>query len=137
MIYDSNDFSDLRPIVNQAIKTLRKHRDEFDIIAVRGVSGITVGSPVALMLDKQLVVIRKPDESSHSAGMPAGIGYNSDGTPHRYIFLDDFIASGATRNAVKQDIALRRPEWRYVGDYLYNYAEPADRWRPVIPRTIW
>ena len=114
MIYGGNHLDDLQEIVDRTVKDLRKEADHFDYIAVRGCSGLVVGSPVALKLNKPLVIIRKPDEKHHSYGQTLINIRHSFG---RYVFLDDFICSGATRDSVV--VALNN-RGEYVGAYLYN-----------------
>lgn len=60
MIYGGKEgFADLNEVVREGVKDLSPHRFDFDSIAVSGTSGIAVGAPLAVMLDKPLVVIRK------------------------------------------------------------------------------
>jgi len=103
MIYGSfsdSELHDLRNVVNATIAGLQPHLAEFDSIAVRGVSGIVVGAPVALALGRPLVVIRKPTENAHSSRH-----VNTGQIGAQYVFLDDFVASGATRKAVADAIS--------------------------------
>ena len=104
MIYhgrsDRHELADLRDVVNATIAGLQPHLTEFNSIAVRGVSGIVVGAPVALALGKPLVVIRKPTENAHTSRHA-----NTGQIGARYVFLDDFVASGKTRKAVADAIA--------------------------------
>lgn len=122
MIYNSSykGLDDLGEAVERTVKALSEHLDKFDFIAVRGCSGMLVGAPVSLAIGKPLVVARKPTEDSHSW---SGKLINDAHAHGRYIFLDDFISSGATERAVIQAIEeARKNDWQkceYVGSYEY------------------
>lgn len=101
---------------------------DYDTMIGTGLSGSLVVPALARALGKQWAIIRKTGESSHSAKPFEGqIG-------DRYIFVDDFIASGATRDRVTSAVADIAERWgeqypMFVGSYLYD--EPAyDAWRP-------
>jgi adenine/guanine phosphoribosyltransferase-like PRPP-binding protein len=109
----SGSFRDLADTVSDALLALRSHADEFDAIVVTGVSGAVVGSPVALALDKELLVLRKPNDDCH--GNPGALlggdpcekyAYRRNLNDKRVLFLDDFVSGGTTRercrNAVEE-----------------------------------
>jgi len=127
MIYNGNDLSDINRIVKRAVRELKQSKapnpNHFDFIAVRGMSGVLVGAPVAIALRKKLIVVRKPGENSHGYKL-LGAGQGEIGNLHykqRFIFLDDFISTGATKEYVLDEIPKR---CQHVGDYLY---EPTDK----------
>ena len=64
---------------------------EFDSIAVRGNSGITVGPIVAELLGKNLVIVNKSGTYTHSE---REVIYSK--FPNKFIIIDDLIASGGT-----------------------------------------
>lgn len=113
MIYDYQGLDDLQEVTDRTVEYLRRHKDKFDFIAVRGFSGALVGSPAALRLNKPLVVIRKPDESNHQGCSALINGRYASG---RYVFLDDFISSGATERAVSSALT----DCTYAGRFLYD-----------------
>lgn len=117
MIYNDEyrGLDDLGDAVDRTAKALGEIADKFDFIAVRGCSGMVVGAPVALRLNKPLVIVRKPEEDSHSFGRSVINAQNAHG---RYIFLDDFIASGATHRAVQEMLSLF-DDASEVGTYEY------------------
>lgn len=82
--------------IEAAAKVLDKH--DFDTIAVSGVSGLLLGPILAYMLDKNLAVVRKEGESTHSCCLIEG-HWGS-----RYVIIDDFIASGATVNYIREKL---------------------------------
>jgi adenine/guanine phosphoribosyltransferase-like PRPP-binding protein len=97
-------FRDLDLTVEQTLRTLKVHKDDFDAIIVRGISGIVVGAPVALIMGKTLVVVRKEDESSHDQTGNV-IGKGDLNATSRLLFLDDLISSGSTRRECERAIA--------------------------------
>jgi adenine/guanine phosphoribosyltransferase-like PRPP-binding protein len=125
------NLDDLEAAVRKTTKYLREHSEKFDFIAVRGMSGVLVGAPVALRLRKPLVVVRKPGEDQHSYGKLVN-GKHATG---RYVFLDDFISGGGTRDAVKQALA----KCTYAGTYLYH-SRPWDNgqtgWVPAPAEAV-
>ncbi len=89
-------------IVDRCLKALEPIRDQFDIVVVRGASGITVGSVVAYLMGKQLTVVRKPGEASHVFHR-----FSGELIPDRSVFLDDFMESGTTYEQVV--VVLKAP----------------------------
>lgn len=71
----------------------------FETIIVRGTSGLIVGPILAHLMSKNLVVVRKKGESSHTSlsvsGYPCG----------RSVIVDDFIDSGNTVQIILNTIA--------------------------------
>jgi adenine/guanine phosphoribosyltransferase-like PRPP-binding protein len=65
--------------------------DTFRNIAFRGISGALVAPALAVLLEKNLLVVRKPNESAHTRSLVEG---NKSHAP--YIIVDDFISSGDT-----------------------------------------
>ena len=58
-------------------KTMQFSKDalgdlDFDTIAVRGVSGLLVGAPLSVFLEKNLLIVRKTTEDSHADGLVEG-----------------------------------------------------------------
>lgn len=109
---------DLEEIVSKAVDRLSTMSDKFDIIAVTGISGLMVGSPVSLALRKKLVVIRKNGENAHTSRHP-GLS-DPDTIGHRWIFLDDFVSSGESRRRVRDAINRTHLTWSYIGTYSYE-----------------
>lgn len=91
---------------------------DFDTIVGTGFSGGIVIPALALSLGKKFVLIRKEtDDSHHGKGKLLGqLGA-------RWIFVDDFISSGRTRNRVKEKIEEAiiglAVETKFVGQYMY------------------
>jgi orotate phosphoribosyltransferase len=117
-----DETKDLAELVARAVLLIKPHTYEFDSIVVTGVSGLIVGAPVALALGMPLVIIRKQDEQAHTSLNP-GIGLIG----YRYLFLDDFMSSGATRNRVATTVNAdwEKTNWinsskpEMVAEYFY------------------
>jgi adenine/guanine phosphoribosyltransferase-like PRPP-binding protein len=106
--------------VRAAIENLTPVAHQFDAIAVRGMSGATVGSILAHLLGKDLIIVRKPNVSDHS--IESVEGPLSRDPLARYLIVDDFEVSGETIRAIKEAIGKQAA---YVGYYLYREEELA------------
>lgn len=100
---------------------------DYDTLVGRGLSGALVVPDLARRLKKHWLIVRKPQEGSHTYRKAEGeLG-------ERWIFVDDFIETGDTLAATQQAVAqlienAYRPKPRtFVGSYLYNN----DVWRPA------
>jgi hypothetical protein len=109
------DHVQLRDRVNKAVRLLRPHADKFEAIAIRGYSGSLVGPAVAMRLRKDLIIIRKPSDNSHSPYQVEGVQAGS------YLIVDDQIATGKTINAIKDAVAAWHQPSRLAGIYLYGH----------------
>lgn len=105
--------------VDAAIDALSKV--DFDTIAVSGVSGLLLGPILAYKLGKNLAVVRKTDDSTHSYCTIEG-QWGS-----KYVIIDDFIASGATvryiRDKLDNRFGLDGEFTQCVGFYGYDRKE--------------
>lgn len=95
-------------VVDRCVKIVQSLDQRVDHIAVRGASGIVVGSVVAYMTGKKLVVIRKPEEQPHCYSF-ISTGANTINV-ERTVWIDDFICSGGTFQAVIERLH-GRPRW--------------------------
>jgi adenine/guanine phosphoribosyltransferase-like PRPP-binding protein len=100
-------------IIIKAVCDLRKIATNFDSIACCGVSGLTVVPQIAEILNKDMVIIRKPDEKRYSNF------YMEGASPFRYVVVDDLICSGDTLKWIKQTIHEDNPKAQCVGLYCY------------------
>lgn len=117
--YMTRAFSDPESLADDARKALAGV--DFDTIVGRGMSGALVIPSLARALDKHWLMVRKPSENSHT-------WRETEGTlGERWIFVDDFVESGATRDACKQAVATliadERASTTFVGTYTYEYSE--------------
>jgi orotate phosphoribosyltransferase-like protein len=116
-LYNCFDPSTLKKLVNKIVKAIKESGIEFDGFVFRGLSGILIGVPVAMKLNKPYAVVRKKTESSHSDYLVEGW------TPYKYIIIDDFICSGLTIKNIlfevkKESLKHIKPEC--VGLFLWN-----------------
>lgn len=112
----------------------RKHLEsvKFDTLVGTGLSGALVIPGLARELGVAWLIVRKDDDGSHSWQRVEGtIGAH-------WLFVDDFISSGATRerviNRMEQAAVRHGFATTYAGDYLYGWpssgAHPPE-FRPV------
>lgn len=110
-------------VIRVARERLRESGVKYDTIVGTGLSGAVIVPLMARMLRKKWALIRKPKESRHSADLVVGrIG-------KRWLFVDDFIATGSTLDRVQEVIRKESRrysyfETEYVGAYLYNGYNP-------------
>jgi len=110
----------LHEVIETAMANL-EHVD-FDTLVGTGFSGGIVIPSLALSLGKKFVLIRKEtDDSHHGRGRLLGeLG-------SRWIFVDDFVSSGRTRQRVINKIDEAALDYEtaseFVGQYMYcNYS---------------
>jgi adenine/guanine phosphoribosyltransferase-like PRPP-binding protein len=100
-------------IIIKAVCDLRKIADTFDSIACCGVSGLMVVPQIAEILNKNIVIVRKPEEKRYSEFYIEGV------SPFRYVVVDDLICSGDTFKWIRQAIHEDNPKASCVGLYCY------------------
>jgi adenine/guanine phosphoribosyltransferase-like PRPP-binding protein len=90
---------------------------EFDAVAFRGMSGCLFAAPLALLMDKTLIGVRKEDElpNCHSVHIVEG-----DRGAHRYIIIDDCVSSGRTVREMRMAIRKFAPHAVFVGVAVYD-----------------
>ena len=100
-------------------------RFEFDVIAFRGMSGCLLAAPLSYLTGKPLIMVRKPNDGSHS-----GMRVEGDYAAKSYIIVDDFVSTGNTaRKLIKAITEWPWPETapKCVGilcaDEVNNYFE--------------
>lgn len=112
--YLQNAIENFVNTVAMAARQIKKSGVKFDAIAVTGYSAATIGSAVAFALGKKIIVVRKESENRHSQNKVEGERNQT------FIFVDDFVASGATLDRVIENTALIN--CTCVGMYSYNYS---------------
>jgi adenine/guanine phosphoribosyltransferase-like PRPP-binding protein len=83
---------------------------DFDTIAFRGMSGAFLGPSIATAMEKQMILVRKPEDKTHSKMRVEG-----NRAANRYVIVDDFIASGDTKRAIIDAISTWAPDANFVG----------------------
>ena len=112
----SGSFRDLSLVVNECADLLKRSSVPFDTIVVTGVSGMSVGFPLAVAMGKRIAVLRKDDDSTHSCNEGDWQGF-TDVRDRRCLWVDDFICSGDTQ--VRIDEAVHEIGGTRVGYLLY------------------
>lgn len=103
------------------IETAKERLDgvDFDTMVGTGFSGGIVIPALALSMGKKFVLIRKEGDDSHHGG-----GKLVGQLGGRWIFVDDFISTGRTRERVIRKIASAVYDTRVtttmVGQYMYQ-----------------
>lgn len=118
----------LGDIIKQAKRRLADV--DFDTIVGTGFSGGVVIPSLALAMGKKFVLIRKETDDSHH-GQGRLLGELGD----RWLFVDDFVSSGATRRRVVEKIAaacvVEDASTTFVGQYMYvNYSDEGPTFEP-------
>src|SRR5258708_3313379 len=72
---------------------------DYDTMIGTGLSGSLVIPVLAGALDKHFAIVRKEPSQHDSSRIVGKIG-------HRWIFVDDFVSSGETRNKVKGAVSV-------------------------------
>lgn len=116
---ERDTFADLERVVRRVTRDLRPHLDKFDAIAVSGVSGDSVGFPVALRLRKPIVSVRKTGTDHHQWSNDVA-GWRGLPDNARVLFLDDFVVSGATKKRVRKALRDLKGGHELVGQYAYH-----------------
>jgi adenine/guanine phosphoribosyltransferase-like PRPP-binding protein len=92
-------------VVSRAVRVLAQHSGDFDSIVATGMSGMSVAPIVAFVLKKQLVVVRKTTDGTHSCDL---VEKDHKKGIRRYVIIDDFVSSGDTVNRVYRQLAKHR-----------------------------
>ena len=98
----------LRRAVREAVKALKKL--QFDAIAFSGASGTLLAPPIALRMNKTLLLVRKTITDSHSSHYVEG-----DIGARRYIIVDDFMSMGITARRILKHIKNNAPRAKCIG----------------------
>jgi adenine/guanine phosphoribosyltransferase-like PRPP-binding protein len=98
-------------IDSSPLPTLCALRDlRFDAVAFRGMSGALIGPPVAVRMNKSMIMVRKDNDRSHSSHLVEG-----DRSVKRYIILDDFQSTGTTGAVIVRAVKEFQPKARCLG----------------------
>jgi orotate phosphoribosyltransferase len=114
--YSNSAFKDPETIVQDAKAEMRSIK--YDTMIGTGLSGALVVPILARALGKKWAIIRKENDGSHTNALFEGeIG-------SRWVFVDDFIASGATKRRVEQAVReisqMYGEPTTYVGAFEYE-----------------
>ena len=113
-------FATPETMVKNAQEVLEKV--EYDTMIGIGLSGTLVVPLIARAMGKNFAIVRKPNDSNHRERAVEGYVGES------WIFVDDFVSSGATLERVKAEIKNLQAgqpygwdafETKYIGTYQY------------------
>lgn len=96
-------------------ETISPYKDKFDAIVVCGASGMLAGVTIADYFQKDIILVRKPDDDSHSLLLVEGV------KPGRYIIIDDLISSGKTLTLMNMAMQVHCQYSECVGIVLYHH----------------
>lgn len=108
----------LKNIVEKSARFLQERELDFETIAVQGVSGLIVGSPLAMALDKKIMVIRKQGDKTHCLDV-MGFGKNQ-----KILMVDDCVETGTTLINMVTKIKSHCFNPTFVGLFLYTGKRP-------------
>ena len=121
--------SDVRKRAEYAARAINKMMAETGAtsVVVHGNSGVSCGF-AALMLspheDFNIVLLRKDNDNSHGSPIEGPEGHRLE----RYLILDDFVATGATMNRIRDKITTLSKQYAVpdaapecVGIVLYGH----------------
>jgi adenine/guanine phosphoribosyltransferase-like PRPP-binding protein len=112
--YMSKAFESPDALIDHARRALKGL--DFDSVVGRGLSGALAVPIIGRALGKHWAIVRKEDGSHSSRKVEGTIG-------SRWIFVDDFVASGATRSAVVRAISRLEIPTLLVGTYQYESSD--------------
>ena len=102
---------DQSALIDYAKETLKGRH--YDALVGIGLSGALVVPLLAYVLKKRFCLVRKENVESHATVQLEGNLEKGD----RWIFVDDIVASGTTKNYV---IAMLPNDFKYCGIFLYT-----------------
>lgn len=102
-----------------------KESPEFDAIAVSGLSGLTFGPLLAHLNQKELIVVRKQDDTNNHSNRIVETIYRPS-SKFRYIILDDLISSAATVYYIREVLNKFSAKSKLVGMWRYDIREQAE-----------
>ena len=85
----------LKKRIEMAMQILKKKKVCFDTIAFRGMSGAILGTSLALLLNKQIIMVRKSKQNTHSDYLVEGFRQSK-----KFLIVDDFVSSGNTAREI-------------------------------------
>ncbi|HEX8264724.1 MAG TPA: phosphoribosyltransferase [Pyrinomonadaceae bacterium] len=109
----------LKGIVEKSARLLQERGLDFNTIAIQGASGFLVGSPLAMVLGKDLMIIKKPGEKTNYRFGVMGAGSNQ-----KILLLDDCVDTGTTLINMITEIKSHCLNPTFVGLFLYTGKRP-------------
>lgn len=111
------ELSERRRIIGQLLALIAAKRLEFDSVAFCGAGGTLIAPSLCDSLKKNLVLIRKAADDSHS-----GLAIEGVSNVGRFIIVDDVIGRGFTLRWILDVISLAEPTASPAAAVLYRTA---------------
>lgn len=133
------DVKKLKKLIRRAKEELKPFADRYEAVAFMGNSGAMFGPILAAATGKEMILVRKNKENSHSTLNVEG--YMNETEHLRYIITDDLVSSGETLRTIRDRIEETCKVLRYykpecVGVVLYRtYQTSADNCRDMIIKS--
>jgi orotate phosphoribosyltransferase-like protein len=96
--------------ISAALKVLEKYHDKYDTMAFQGMSGAVIAPILARKLGKQLLLVRKSSDDTHSR-----LHLEGNHSCKKYIIVDDFIDTGATVERIQKKVYSELPKATCIG----------------------
>lgn len=102
--------SSLKEHARLAASCMRTISAPYDTIAFSGMSGAMIGPILAMRLGKEMVLVRKPKDDTHSS-------HKVEGYPDvtNYIIVDDFTCTGDTAERIQREMYKFAPNAKCLG----------------------
>lgn len=111
--------------IHEATKVLSEI--DFDVIVVTGTSGVPLGAIIAHVMRKKLAIVRRDGETMKTV---SGMSRMVEGwLGGRFIFFDDLISSGQTRDRAVHAFQQASDDAGEVQDYVGYYTYDSNGWR--------
>lgn len=88
---------------------------DFDTIAFRGMSGAFLGPAIATAMNKQMILVRKPNDTSASVPMDNRLMVEGNNEAKKYVIVDDVVSTGKTKIAIIEAVSKFAPDACYLG----------------------
>lgn len=121
----------VRRSVESCKETLESREVEFDTIAFAGMSGALFAPFLAVAMNKQLLLVRKVGDTTHSLDT---CEYAVGAAISRILIVDDFVCSGSTIQRIGAEVRKWKPHARVVGvlEYYHSLSNGLDSGREVL-----
>jgi adenine/guanine phosphoribosyltransferase-like PRPP-binding protein len=113
----------LRERIQLAVRALKEWDQHFDAVAFSGMSGALIAPGVALRMNKEMIMVRKPAALSNRRDSHSDHWVEGDIAARSYIIVDDFIDSGKTRDYIRRKISEVGCDANFVGVLQVNHLD--------------
>lgn len=119
----------LKQTVKAAAERLKKVN--FDTIVCRGNSGLLFASALGVEMEKNILIVRKKTDNSHSVNIVEG----EKSSVRKVLIVDDFISTGETVREIHKQVKLALPNGvKFSAIYLYSRDGAKERKFDMVKR---